>query len=137
MRDPVYAGKQYVDVAAVARRRGHQFAKAVNAEYPGIHILSLHAWETMLYYSPLTAEGVVDRDRLATLHMSLFPPFMDGVLEGSDDNTVLIDGIEGGYNCVILTAFWPRPGACGATALSSSLSPICSVRRSAPASVSI
>jgi len=104
-KDPRYAGVRYEDVAAMARRRGREFAKAVNSEYPGIHILSLHAWETLLYYTPLTAQGKVDKDRLPFLHLSLFVPFMDGVLEGSDEKTVLIDGIEGGYGCETLSDF--------------------------------
>jgi len=32
-------------------------------------------------------------------------PFLDGVLEASDDKTVLIDGIQHGYSCETLTDF--------------------------------
>ena len=98
--DPRYAGKSFEDLAPLVRRRGRKFAQAVNSEYPGIHIVVSHAWETVL------AEGaLLGEDRLPEVVLSLLVPFLDGVLEGSDEKTVLIDGIEGGYNCETLSDF--------------------------------
>jgi len=69
-KDPMYAGKTYGGVAAVARRRGRHLIEAVNSEYPGIHIIIIHCWETVL------SSGGKDRERLAEVHLSLLPPFL-------------------------------------------------------------
>ena len=51
----------------------------------------LHAWEDVL---SRTAD---DFERLTLQGRTLTMPFLDGMLEGSTDETVIMDGIENGY----------------------------------------
>ena len=101
--DPIYEGKSYADLAPIVRERGGRFMEAINAEFPGIQIMFLHAWETVL--NDISFGGELDKERLPDSVLSLWIPFLDGMLEASDDETVFVDGIEGGYSCETLTDF--------------------------------
>jgi hypothetical protein len=92
-KDPLYRGKTYAQVQAQVRQRGREFARAINSEYPGIRILSLHGWDTALRYEdpPATQANLPERN------YGLLPAFLDGMLEGSDDETVIVDGCEATY----------------------------------------
>ena len=89
--DPLYEGKNYEKTAVKTRQRGREFMRAINTAYPGVRILLLHAWETVIRSS----EG--DPEKVPSLGYGLLPAFLDGMLEASDDDTLLIDGIEYGY----------------------------------------
>jgi len=90
--DPLYEGKTHDEVVAKVRQRGGEFMRAVNSAYPGVHIYILHAWEDAL------SNFADDAERLAaTRGRGLVVTFLDGMLEASDDDTLLMDGIENGY----------------------------------------
>ena len=90
-KEPMYAGKSYDDVTAVVRRRGREFMRAINASFPGVRIYLLHAWERVLW------EVADDLDRLKEAKYGLLIPFLDGMLEAADEDTIIMDGIENGY----------------------------------------
>jgi len=93
-QDPRYQGRTYEQTRAKVRQRGREFARALNAAYPGIRILSLHAWDTAMRYA---TTRWVTKDRLHEVGYGLLPAFLDGILEGSDDRTIIIDGVENTY----------------------------------------
>ncbi len=99
---PEYAGKSYEEVRDKVRQRGREFARALNAGYPGIRIWSLLAWDQI--YTFRTKNKAELKDAWGTLTI----PFLDGILEGSDDKTIIIDGIEGGYYLNALPDFVAR-----------------------------
>lgn len=92
LQDPLYSGRSYEELMAKVRQCGREFVAAVNQEFPGAHFLVLHAWESVL---SCVAD---DFDRLQDWGGStLTIPFLDGMLEGSDSETIIMDGIESGY----------------------------------------
>lgn len=86
-----YQGHTYDDLVAKVRQRGRQFVAAVNEHYPGVRFYVLHAWEDVL--SRVADEFGRMREQYRTLTIA----FLDGMLEGSDDQTIIMDGIENGY----------------------------------------
>ena len=87
--EDMYEGKSYEQVCQKVRQRGREFIAAINAGYPGVRIFILHAWEMLLL------QGV--SESYAGHSYGLLRNFFDGMLEASDDETILIDGIESGY----------------------------------------
>ena len=93
-KDPLYRDRTYEEVRTKVRQRGAEFARALNEACPGIRILSIHAWDTVMRYDNTQP---VTRELLSEVGYGLLPAFLDGILEGSDDRTVIIDGIETAY----------------------------------------
>lgn len=92
LQDPLYRGRSYEELMAKVRQRGREFVAAVNQEFPGARFLVLHAWESVL---SCVAD---DFDRLQDWGgRTLTIAFFDGMLEGSDSETIIMDGIENGY----------------------------------------
>ena len=91
LKNPAYKGKTYEQVRKKVRQRGKAFAEAINQAYPGINILVLHAWEDSL---SVVAD---DFTCLKSFSRGYIVAFLDGMLEGSDNNTKFMDGIENGY----------------------------------------
>ena len=92
--DPLYQHRTYAEVRAKVRQRGAEFVRAINAAYPAVRILSLHAWDTAMRYD---CSRRVTQQLLPEVGYGLLPAFLDGMLEGSDDRTVIIDGVETSY----------------------------------------
>jgi hypothetical protein len=92
-KDPLYKGKTYKQVQAKVRQRGREYVRAINSAYPGIRIISIHAWDTALRYEDPRSTKATLQDK----YYGLLPAFLDGMLEGSDDKTVIIDGCEATY----------------------------------------
>jgi hypothetical protein len=89
----IYKDKTYKQVQAKVRQRGREFARALNSAYPGVPILSIHGYDTALRYEdPRATKAQLDKG-----WYGLLPAFLDGILEGSDDKTLLIDGCEATY----------------------------------------
>ncbi|HEX8523907.1 MAG TPA: hypothetical protein VF669_16755 [Tepidisphaeraceae bacterium] len=82
----------YAQHVEKVRQRGREFAKAVDAEFPGATILTL--------FGPyLFAQNVnwIGKEKAAEANYSLLGPFYDGILEAAADNTLLVDGYEHSY----------------------------------------
>jgi hypothetical protein len=86
-----YAGQDYEQTEQKVRQRGREFMRALNASYPGIDVLLLHGWERLI----MVTAG--ERDRLPHVGWGLMVSFLDGLLEGADTETRIIDGLEAGY----------------------------------------
>ena len=91
LQDPLYRGRSYEQLVAQVRKRGREFVTVVNQEFPGVHFLVLHAWEDVL--SRVADDFYRLREQNSTLNLA----FLDGMLEASDSETIIMDGIESGY----------------------------------------
>ena len=82
--------RPFEEVAAKIRQRGTQYARAVCAGFPGLKLLiipGLYEWTAREGDGPLEEK-----------HHGLYPAFIDGVLEGLDENATLIGGSELTYS---------------------------------------
>ncbi len=95
--DPLYNGRSYDEVTTKVRQRGREFVSAINEAYPDVRILLLHAWDTVMRRAARDREGLNRKDTLHEIDYGLLPAFLDGLLEASDDRTVVIDGVETTY----------------------------------------
>ncbi|MFH0965061.1 MAG: LamG domain-containing protein [Planctomycetota bacterium] len=84
------APRPFAEVAAKIRQRGSQYAQAVCGAFPGVRIMvipGLYEWTKRLGSGPLekNEEG-------------LYPSFLNGLLEGLDDQASVIGGSELTYD---------------------------------------
>jgi len=81
-----YKGKTFQQTMDKARQRGREFARGINAEFPNPVIMFFHG-------AGYAAAQVNDPryGRLEATGFGLFVPFLDGILEGSTDETVIVD----------------------------------------------
>jgi len=80
-----YAGKSVEDVMAKVRQRGREFAGAINREFPDPVLMFFHA----AGYAALQIND--PRWGLKAAGFGLIGPFIDGMLEGSSNKTVIVD----------------------------------------------
>lgn len=83
-----FPGKRWEEVRDKARQRGREFAAAIGKEFPDIVFWPLHGYSTN---ASLIEQGLPEYSR------RLSPAFFDGMLEGSAENFVFVDGGEGAY----------------------------------------
>jgi hypothetical protein len=95
------ADRTFSEYQVVVRRRGREFMRALQREYPGLELLTLHGYS----YFPRVVSGALVKQP-ETVLMShgwgLLPAFFDGLWEEADSNTRIIDGSERSY-------FFERP----------------------------
>ena len=92
----------FADYEVVVRRRGREFMRALQHEYPGLEILTLHSYSHLL--RAIAASDSNTREKVLARHAwGLLPAYLDGMLEEADSNTRIIDGHEDSY-------FLDRPG---------------------------
>lgn len=85
----IYGGKTWEQVRAQVRHRGREFGQAISDEHPDSTIMFFHA----MSFAALQ----VNHDRsnrwptLAEAPFGLMGPFLDGILEGTSDETIIVD----------------------------------------------
>ena len=77
---------------AQVRRRGRAFIDAIEAEFPGLELLT--TFLLSFHYPVLTEDP---RGALRGHFYPLLPAFIDGMLDGIDSSTVMYDGNERAY----------------------------------------
>lgn len=82
--------RSFAEFQAKVRQRGREWIKAVNEHYPSITILMTFGYDTAIY----KADKPNDR---ATAEYGLLADFLDGILEGAAQETVLVDAWEFSY----------------------------------------
>ena len=93
----------YQDYYNQVRKRGVQFIKAVQEEFPGLVILSLREFSDFQHGSPFSESIIPVTDikeaenQLKTAWWGLHLPFTIGILDAIDDNTTFIDANEEAY----------------------------------------
>lgn len=90
------ADKTFAEYKVVVRKRGAQFMKAIESEFPNPHILTFYLVNLFRrYLGPVTAE---ERDAKLSEHdYALFPSFFEGMLEAMGPKTEITDGNENAY----------------------------------------
>jgi len=88
--------KPYPEFAEQVRRRGREFGEALSAGYPDCTLLFFigHSMTTTHLKSRVEAG---EKATLETLG-DLYAPFLDGMLEGTSDGTIFVDGMESAYS---------------------------------------
>ena len=81
-----YEGRPFAQVEAMVRQRGREFAGAVNAEFAGPIVMFFRA-------AGLAASQLGDPrwDSIGQTVFWLIMPFLDGMLEGSTEETIIVD----------------------------------------------
>ena len=88
--------KTYAEYEAVARKRGVQFVKAIEREFPNAIILTFfHVSKYRQYCRPMPE--CVRKAELAKATYALLPAFIEGMALGSETNIEIIDGNEKAY----------------------------------------
>lgn len=79
--------RSFAEYCAAARRRGQEFIRAVNSEFPDITILFTFAYTLM----------AGSWNKLPDAGYGLLPSFLDGMLEAATDKTSFVDAMEFAY----------------------------------------
>ena len=83
--------------ATQVRKRGAEFIRTINEEFPGCQFLSI--WGSSFNYFYETRGDKPDAAPAMSLggYYGLLPAFMDGVIVGADEGTTVTDGCEMSY----------------------------------------
>jgi hypothetical protein len=84
-----YKNLSYIQVGAYVKKRGKQFIQALQSSKPDLKILCFWLLELVDVQSKTQA--------LAETGMALYPFFVEGMLEGQNKYSEIIDGNEGSY----------------------------------------
>ena len=87
----------YEEYLVKVKDRGKEFIRAINREYPDVTILLLWGYEISLMFPEPDSNG--------TRSYALLRPFLDGICEGADPGTVVVDGYESAYGSITLKPF--------------------------------
>ncbi len=88
--------RSYLEYAGQARKRGAQFMRAIQREFPDPQILSLYQFALFgEFCKPMELEKLVED--LSRHSYALYPPFLNGMLDAAGEGTVLSDGNENAY----------------------------------------
>ena len=91
----------FADYEAIVRGRGREFMRALQHEYPGLELLTLHNYSYFLRAG--ASPDINTREKVLAGHpWGLLPAFLNGMLEEADSNTRITDGHEQSY-------FFERP----------------------------
>lgn len=85
----LYNNLSYEKVGKVVRERGKQFMQALETSKPDIKILSF--WLLLLPYFQSVKQPIAETG------MALYPFFVEGMLEGKNNTSEIIDGNENSY----------------------------------------
>ncbi len=88
--------KTYADYKAIVRKRGEQFVRAIEREFPDATILTFfHASIYRKFCRPMPEN--VRKEELEKTTYALLPAFVEGMLQGSQTDIRIVDGNEGAY----------------------------------------
>ncbi|HOD50595.1 MAG TPA: sugar-binding protein [Candidatus Hydrogenedentes bacterium] len=88
--------RSFEEYQAKVRQRGAQFIRAVETELPDPQILTFFL---LSYFADLCLpmDPAFRQEKLSKEHYALLPAFLEGMLEGSQPGTRIVDGNEGAY----------------------------------------
>ena len=88
--------ESYADYEAVVHKRGAQFVRAIEREFPNAKILTFfHVSKYRQFCRPMREN--VRKWELARATYALLPAFIEGMVQGSETNVEIIDGNEKAY----------------------------------------
>ena len=88
---PPYDDKSFIEVCSKARERGKAYVEALQVHMPNITIL------TTFLYSYVWAYCYNDLGKLPTSEYGLLAAFADGMVEGLNPGSIIVDGNETAY----------------------------------------
>jgi len=100
---PEMGSRSYYDFYRQVRKRGAQFIKAIQDEFPGLTILSLREFSDYQTSSPFSQAILPSKNKtrseesLKDAWWALHLPFTLGILDGIQEGVVFIDGNEEAY----------------------------------------
>lgn len=88
--------KSFAEYEVMARRRGVQFMRALESEFPGLTILTFYQWALFggLCHPMPPAERA---EALSQNDYALYPAFLEGMLGAAGPGVTLVDGNENAY----------------------------------------
>jgi len=88
--------KTFLEYEAIARKRGAQFARALESEFPGLKVLTFFQ---LSYFASLCKpmEPAKRAELLANNGYAFLPAFLNGMLDAATPNLMIIDGNENAY----------------------------------------
>jgi hypothetical protein len=101
-QQPGHEGRGFADYERIVRRRGAEFTRALQEEFPGLHVLSMRILSDFAEGSPFCAPLLRLRDprrteRLAGAYYGLHPAFLNGMLEAVAPDVTITDANEDAY----------------------------------------
>jgi hypothetical protein len=99
---PGHEVRSFADYEAVVRKRGAQFMRALQEEFPGLHVLSMRILSDFAEGSPFCApllrlHGPQRTERLARAYYGLHPAFFNGMLDAVAPEVTVTDANEDAY----------------------------------------
>ena len=88
--------KTFAQYEAMVRKRGAQFVRAIESEFPNAKILTYIMLSQVRAVAPRRTRGEV-KASLSWNSYALLPAFLDGMLDGASTGTVIVDGNEPSY----------------------------------------
>jgi len=91
--------QSYEEYDAKVRQRGREFGKALSEGFADCTILFFHGYSIV----PLRSKEWIEMGRGKQMRDSdhtLFAPWLDGMLQGTSDGTVFVDGYETSYSYI-------------------------------------
>lgn len=88
--------KSFAEYEAMARKRGAQFIKAAESEFPGLTVLTFFQ---LSYFSNLLIpmDPAKRAETLSSHYYALLPAFLNGMLDASTPAMQIVDGNESAY----------------------------------------
>jgi hypothetical protein len=101
-QQPGHEGRSFADYERIVRKRGAQFMRALQEEFPGLHVLSMRILSDFAEGSPFCAPLLRLRDprrteRLAHAYYGLHPAFFNGMLDAVAPEVAITDANEDAY----------------------------------------
>jgi len=102
-QQPGHEGRSFADYEQIVRKRGAQFMRALQEEFPGLHVLSMRILSDFVDGSPFCAHLLHLRDpeeqrrRLSHAYFGLHPAFLNGMLDAAAPEVVITDANEDAY----------------------------------------
>ena len=97
---PEYANRTWAETRAKVYERGISFGQAMTAEFPGVDVWTLYGYSHIVQQLP-----VVPVADLSDINNGLYAAFFDGMLRGTNEDSILIDGGEGAYRYIQRSEF--------------------------------
>ena len=91
---PEYANRTWTETRAKVYERGVSFGQAMTAEFPGIDVWTLYGYSHISHIVPHGPANLSNADN------GLYAAFFDGMLRGTNTDSIFVDGGEGAYRYI-------------------------------------
>jgi hypothetical protein len=102
-RQPGHEGRTFEEYQGKVRERGAEFMRALQEEFPGLHVLAMRILSDFQDGSPFSSPLLTIRDdevrtaKLARTYYGLHPAFLNGMLDAAEPDVTITDANEDAY----------------------------------------